>query len=82
MKSQTKSPGPTIKQASLAIVILFVLAAGVVLLIWSLQERDSQQYQQQASDTQSLNACLHSAWPSVPKLEHHLAEFAFYVPKA
>lgn len=67
MKSQTKQPGPTAKQAAIAVVILFALAAGVVLLIWSLQQRDSQQYQQQALNTQSLNACLQSAWESLDR---------------
>ena len=65
MKSQTKQPGPTIKQATIAIVILFALATGVVLLIWSLQQQNSQQYQQQASSVQSLNTCLQSAWDSL-----------------
>lgn len=65
MKSQTKQPGPTVKQAIIAIVILFSIAAGIILLIWSLQQRDSQQYQQQVSDTQALNNCLQSAWDTL-----------------
>ena len=62
MKSQTKQPGPTVKQAIVAIIILFALAAGAVLLIWTTQQQSSDQYQSRATDTQALNSCLQSAW--------------------
>ena len=62
MKSQAKQPGPTMKQAIVAITILFALAAGVVLLIWAIQQQSSDQYQSRATDSQALNNCLQSAW--------------------
>ncbi|HET6747053.1 MAG TPA: hypothetical protein VFH06_03045 [Candidatus Saccharimonadales bacterium] len=65
MKSQTKRPGPTAKHAIIAIVILFALAAGAILLIWVLLQRDAGQYQKQVSEAKSLNNCLQSAWDTL-----------------
>ncbi|NLA42879.1 hypothetical protein GX865_01820 [Candidatus Saccharibacteria bacterium] len=62
MKSQAKQPGPTIKQAIVAMTILFALAAGAIFLIWVIQQQSSDQYQSRTSDAQALNNCLQSAW--------------------
>jgi hypothetical protein len=62
MKLQTKQTGPTVKQALIAIVVLFAVAIGATFLIGSLQQQEASHYQEQVSDVTTLNTCLQSAW--------------------